>query len=448
LKTQTSNPKISPARAAAFDILMRVEKEDAYASEMLHAGKYQDLSSVDHGLATQITLGVLRWRSTIDETVGRASSKKLTQLDAEVLTALRMGVFQIQYLERIPAHATIFESVELVKRARKRSAAPFVNAVLRKIPVERHTPAIKEAEDAATLAGVSAHPAWLVERWTASYGLDQTRRICAHNQSTPVTAICLHNSAAEEELIREGVELQPGALLSRARRVHNGDVTKTRAFRERRISVQDEASQLVALLVGTGQTILDCCAAPGGKTRLIAERNPESRVFATELHPHRAELLQRLAAADNVRVIAADARQLPFTGEFDRVLVDVPCSGTGTLARNPEIKWRLKPSDLEDLADRQVAILQSALERLEPAGKLVYASCSLEPEENEAVVERVLSNATRFHAASCREELARLKDAGELNWSDLDSLISGDYVRTIPGVHPCDGFFAAVLERR
>ncbi|HEX3322601.1 MAG TPA: 16S rRNA (cytosine(967)-C(5))-methyltransferase RsmB [Terriglobales bacterium] len=448
MKTQTSNPKISPARAAAFDILMRVEKEDGYASEMLHARKYQDLSSLDHGLATQITLGVLRWRSTIDETVRRASSKKLAQMDAEVLTALRMGVFQIQYLERIPAHAAIFESVELVKRARKRSAVPFVNAVLRKVPVERHSSVVEDADDAATLASVSAHPMWLVERWTASYGLDQTRRICAHNQSTPVAAIHFHDNAAEEELIREGVELQPGALLNHARRVRSGDVTKTRAFRERRISVQDEASQLVALLVGTGQTILDCCAAPGGKTRSIAERNPKSRVFATELHPHRAALLQRLAGAENVRVIAADARQLPFTSEFDRVLVDVPCSGTGTLARNPEIKWRLKANDLEDLADRQVAILQSVLERVESAGKLVYASCSLEPEENEAVVEKVLSKATGFQVASCREELASLRDAGELSWGDLDSLISGDYLRTIPGVHPCDGFFAAILERR
>jgi 16S rRNA (cytosine967-C5)-methyltransferase len=145
-------------------------------------------------------------------------------------------------------------------------------------------------------------------------------------------------------------------------------------------------------------------------------------------------------------VIAADARQLPFQGEFDRVLVDVPCSGTGTLARNPEIKWRLKPSDLNDLADRQVAILQAALERVASGGRLVYASCSLEPEENEVVVEKVLNNATGFRVASCREELARLRDAGELSRDDLDSLISGNYLRTIPGVHPCDGFFAAVLE--
>jgi 16S rRNA (cytosine967-C5)-methyltransferase len=415
---------------------------------MLHAERYRDLSSVDHGLATQITLGVLRWQSAIDEAVTRASSKKIAQLDLEVLTALRMGVFQIQYLERIPARAAIFESVELVKRARKRSAAPFVNAVLRKIPAERYQPILEDAQDVVTLARMSAHPVWLVERWSTFYGLDRARKICGHDQSTPVTAIRLHDAAVEEELIRDGVELQPGGLLNHARRVRSGDVTKTRAFKDGRVSVQDEASQLVALLVGTGQNILDCCAAPGGKTRLLAERNPKAHVLATELHPHRAALLQRLAGARNVRVIAADARQLPFQGEFDRVLVDVPCSGTGTLVRNPEIKWRLKPSDLNDLADRQVAILQAALERVESGGRLVYARCSLEPEENEAVEERVLSSGSGYHIANFREELARLRDAGELIWGDLESMVSGKYLRTIPGVHPCDGFFAAVLERR
>jgi 16S rRNA (cytosine967-C5)-methyltransferase len=211
--------------------------------------------------------------------------------------------------------------------------------------------------------------------------------------------------------------------------------------------IQDEASQLVSLLVGRGSNILDCCAAPGGKTRTLAERNPNARIVAAELHPHRARLLRKLVAAPNVQVIAADVRDLPVTALFDRVLADVPCSGTGTLGRNPEIKWRLKLEDLADLRARQVAILQSAMQNVCTGGRLVYSTCSLEKEENSAVVEKVLSIDRSFRVLDCRVELERLHSQGELRWEGIDSLTSGPYLRTIPGVHPCDGFFAALLQK-
>lgn len=441
---------VSPARAAAFEILLRVDRDDSYASELLHSSRLATLSSSDRGLATELVMGVLRWRSLIDQRLASASSQKLDRLDPEVLTALRLGIYQLQFLSRVPARAAIFESVELVKEARKRSAASYVNAVLRKAEhnrAESTLAVIEHSADPGQLAECSAHPEWLVARWVERYGLASARQICAHNQSVPQTAIRIYDDRSEKELADAGVHLGAGLLLSSALRVESGEVTKIGAYREGRISIQDEASQLVALLVGHGERILDCCAAPGNKTALLAKRNPRGRVFATELHPHRARLLRRLVNLPNVYVVAADARQLPLVSGFDRILADVPCSGTGTLARNPEIKWRLKPEDLADLQSRQIAILKSTLGQLAVGGRVVYSTCSLEREENEAVVEAALEVGGRFALVDCRVELEDLIRA-ELRWKDADSLVAGPYLRTIPGKHPCDGFFAAIIERK
>jgi 16S rRNA (cytosine967-C5)-methyltransferase len=442
---------VSPARTVAFEILLRVEREGAYAAELLHSERLAKLSSRDHGLSTELVMGVLRWQSLLDQRLAAASSEKLERLDGEVLAALRLGVYQLQFLSRVPAHAAIFESVELVKAARKRSAAPFVNAVLRTIAGGGAKDALSEigkSADSIALARNAAHPVWLVERWTKHYGLEAARQICTHHQTVPDTAIHIHNDQSNAELAAAGVQLSPGRLLSDARRVLGGDVTGTRAYREGRVSIQDEASQLVALLTGRGETILDCCAAPGSKTALLARRNPRAKVFATELHPHRARLLQSLSRLPNVHVVAADARHLPFSRAFDRILADVPCSGTGTLARNPEIKWRLKAEDLHDLPSRQAAILKSALRQLAIGGRLIYSTCSLEREENEAVVEAALDGTVEFKVADFKGELEQLRLAGELSTGlDVASLLTGPYLRTIPGVHPCDGFFAAMIER-
>jgi 16S rRNA (cytosine967-C5)-methyltransferase len=449
---------VSAARAVAFEILLRVEREKSYAAELLHSAPLSKLSARDHGLATELVMGVLRWQSLLDRGLAAASSQKIERLDGEVLTALRLGVYQLQFLTRVPVRAAIFESVELVKVARKRSAASFVNAVLRKIAgtdAEDVFAQIGKSPDAITLAQSAAHPPWLVARWIEHYGLEAARQICVHDQTVPVSAIYIHDGQSgdvDAELLEAGVQLAPGRLLSAARRVLSGDVTATHAYREGRVSIQDEASQLVALLVGSGKMILDCCAAPGNKTALLARRNPHAAVFAAELHPHRARLLRDLNRLPNVYVVAADARHLPFACAFDRILADVPCSGTGTLARNPEIKWRLKVEDLRDLQSRQVAILKSALRQLAIGGRLVYSTCSLEREENEAVVEAALDGTIEFKVADFKTELEQLRQSGErsseLGWQDIASLLAGPYLRTIPGVHPCDGFFAALIERR
>lgn len=438
---------ISPARTVAFDILLRVEQHDAYASELLHSHRLDGLAQDDRGLTTELVMGVLRWRSRLDDAIAIAAARPLEKLDSEVLTALRLGAYQLRYLSRIPAHAAINESVELVKRARKRSAAPFTNAVLRKVAaLPEEAPADPSQWDAASVAREFAHPAWLVERWVAEFGIERAKLICQHGQQIPHVALRIDGPEVEQELKGEGVELAPGMLLSSAPIVISGDVFRTKAVREGRAFIQDEASQLVAALVGHGSRLLDCCAAPGGKTAAMASRNPAAEIIAAELHPHRAELLRSRVRRDNVQVIQADALNLPVEGKFDRVLADVPCSGTGTLAHNPEIKWKLKASDLADLHGRQVALLSAALNQLAPGGRAVYSTCSLEREEDESVIEEVLRDERAYRLIDCREELQRLRFTGEFVWKDLDSLVSGKFLRTIPGLHPCDGFFVAMIE--
>ena len=442
---------VSPARAAAFDVLLQVAQQSAYASELLHGSRIAHLNNSDHGLATELVMGVLRWQALLDTRISEHSSQPIRKLDIQVLIALRLAVYQVLFLDRIPQRAAVNESVELVKRARKRSAVPFANAVLRKFGdvTDRYgLGEITSSETAAKLAAASAHPLWLVERWIAHYGLDVARQICLYDQQPPETAVRIVDPAIETELKDAGIVLSEGRLINSARRIVSGDVTSTSAFRESRVFVQDEASQLVAMLLGRGNSILDCCAAPGGKTRVLADRNPSARIVAAELHPHRARLLRGLVPSQNVEVMTSDIRDLPVTRPFDRVLADVPCSGTGTLARNPEIKWRLKPEDLTDLQARQQAILKSALNQVAPGGRLVYSTCSLEHEENEEVVESVLSENADFRLVPASQELTRLRGEGELAWPNPDDLASGPYVRTLPGLHPSDGFFAAVVERK
>ena len=210
---------VSPARAAAFKILLRVEHDESYASELFHSSRLAKLSSSDHGLATELVMGVLRWRSLLDQRLASASSQRLDRLDPEVLTALRLGIYQLQFLSRVPARAAIFESVELVKAARKRSAASFVNAILRKSErnsAESTLEAIEHCADAGQLAACSAHPEWLVARWVERYGLASAREICVHNQSVPGTAIHICDDQSEKELAEAGAHLSPGLPKNRA----------------------------------------------------------------------------------------------------------------------------------------------------------------------------------------------------------------------------------------
>lgn len=442
---------VSQARAAAFDILLRVQERESYAAELLHSGRLDELSAPDRGLCTELVMGTLRWQSALDTEIASHTSQKLSHMDIEVLIALRLGAYQLRRLDRIPSSAAVNESVELVKRARKKSAVPFANAVLRKLAAAP-PPEFTAEPTARGLSLRFAHPPWIVERWLRAYGLVAAERICEFDQQTPGTSLRVRGSQVqvtelETELRACGVSVAPGHLVKNALTVASGDASATNAFAEGRIAIQDEASQLVALLVGNGTRMLDCCAAPGGKTAVLAEANPEATIVAAELHPHRARLMAERLRASNVEIVTADATALPYGAEFDRVLADVPCTGTGTLARNPEIKWKLSRADIRDLHFRQSAILAACLRYVAPGGRVVYSTCSLEPEENEAIVESVLSTASGFTTINVSERLEELRATGDLVWNDVASLASGPYLRTLPGTHPCDGFFAAILER-
>ncbi|MGC1832092.1 MAG: 16S rRNA (cytosine(967)-C(5))-methyltransferase RsmB, partial [Candidatus Acidiferrales bacterium] len=396
---------ISVARKIAFEVLRRVEEEGAYASDLLHAELGAGVKAEDAGLATELVLGVLRWRRLLDFLLERQLKKAAARLELAVALALRMGLYQLRFLERVPARAAVNESVELVKRARKTSAATLVNAVLRKAAGEAGTGAAKflpaEISETERLGILHSHPTWMVERWVARFGEARAVGLLEANNRAPRLSCALHDLARRDEIFAglraAGLRVEPGEILRGAFAVAGGSVTRTAAFRDGLISIQDEASQVVPLLLGVreGERVLDMCAAPGGKTAALARAAGRAGlVVAADLHAHRLrgmrEQFSRLGLGA-VRLVELDAaRPLPFGVRFDRILVDAPCSGTGTLGRHPEIRWRLKAEALAEFHVLQVALLRSGLERLAPGGRLVYSTCSLEAEENEFVVEEVL----------------------------------------------------------
>jgi 16S rRNA (cytosine967-C5)-methyltransferase len=457
---------ISPARTIAFDVLRRVETQNAYADEVLRVELGAGLRTEDAGLATELTLGVLRWQRLLDFLIDRNLTKITKTLDVEVRIALRLGIYQLRFLERVPAHAAVHESVELVKRARKRSAAPLVNAVLRKAAKEALQMARSRSHIASLLPKdlplekqlgiLHSHPTWLVERWLRTFGEERTRALLEANNRAPSVSFCVLDAQCRDDaftsLRKAGCTIDSGLLLRDSWKLHGGNPAASEAVQRGWVSIQDEASQAVAhlLAVEDGNTVLDLCAAPGGKTILLAlAAGSRGRVIATDLHAHRVRAMaQRFETADvrNVEPIMLDGTQpLPFKRQFDRILVDAPCSGTGTLVRHPEIRWQLRAEDLIDLHARQVALLKNALANLAPGGRLIYSTCSLEPEENEGVVNETLGGAQgEFRVVTPRSTLQRiLRDD-----IAIESLICADgFFRTFPSTHGTDGFFAAAIER-
>jgi 16S rRNA (cytosine967-C5)-methyltransferase len=437
---------ISAARRVAFQILLTVERRQAHSDDRLRGDAVSALSDRDRHLSTTLVLGVLRWQMVLDDRLRILLARPNARLDAEVLTALRLGAFQLLFLDRVPARAAIDESVELARQAGHRFASGMVNAVLRKLGgVPRSHPAPESV--------IQAHPAWMVERWSRFFGADVTLAICGHNQNPPAMTIRLATSEAESELTQAGITLEPGALLSAARKVTGGDVIATAALREGRVRIQDEGSQLVAEIAGPGSTILDCCAAPGGKTLILAERNPEARIVACEASAPRLEpLRERLGpCGEHIEFKLADATALGFESEFDVVLADVPCSGTGTLSRNPEIRHRLRPEDLARQAERQRAILTRALRAARPGGHVIYSTCSLEPEENEQVIAAVHRDVDGVRKASIVARLDKMQADGILTESGAKHLRScltpEGFLRLLPGACGTDGFFIATIEK-
>ena len=452
---------VSPAREAAFKILNEVESTRAHAEDLLRGKRISALAQADRNLATALVLGVLRWQIWLDEQIRPLLKRPGAKLDAEVRVALRLGAFQLQFLDRVPAHAAINQSVELAKRAGHRFAAGMVNAVLRKIAAGRTAklgPVRQMADDSAV---TSAHPAWMVERWARAYGVDAARAICVCGQSQPSATARLADGAVEMELAGAGVKMTPGNLLSAARKVIAGDIAATAAFRAGTIRLQDEGSQLIGeIAAGAGamgvrqpQRLIDLCAAPGGKTLILAERNPQARILACEASEMRlAALRERLAPlGEQVECRLADATALDEEAAFDAALADVPCSGTGTLGRNPEIRHRLHEEEIARQAERQKAILRATLRIVRPGGWIVYSTCSLEPEENELVVGAVVAENPGVRVVPMERCIFALESRGVLVAGAAERLrncITPDgTMRLMPGQFETDGFFVALLQR-
>jgi 16S rRNA (cytosine967-C5)-methyltransferase len=442
---------IAPARSAAFQILLKIEQNAGHCDELLRSPLVDRRSQADRNLCTTLVMGTLRWQIALDSRINALLARPDTRLEDEVRIALRLGVFQMLYLDRIPDHAAVMDSVELVKQTGQGFASGMVNAVLRKIAVAPPVELPETFANAGELAAAYAHPAWMVERWVTRYGIESAAAICRFDQQPPPTTVRLVGEGSEAALLAEGIELAPGAFLTRARRVVQGDVTATVTYREGGVRIQDENSQLVAELAGRGENILDCCAAPGGKTAILAERNPKSSLLACDVSRRRLDEMRgmlRNPRGARISYEAVDAARLPYEGVFDLILCDVPCSGTGTIARNPEIRHRLDPAEFPRQHSRQVAILLAALRALKPGGRLVYASCSLEPEENEAVIQDCLSGRPEFAEVGLEQRVEALIAEGSMHEGSATGILEKGHLRTIPGVHPGDGFFAAMIERK
>jgi 16S rRNA (cytosine967-C5)-methyltransferase len=449
-------PAISSSRKAAFQVLMAVERGQSHSDDLLRGKAVSALSAPDRHLATALVLGVLRWQIRLDHQIQLLLKHPNAKLDREVLIALRLGAFQLLHLDRIPARAAIDESVELAKQAGHKFAASMVNAVLRKLAVASRVNFSDEFP--VELALAQAHPAWMMERWAAFYGIESTRAICRHGQSQPAHTVRVYEAGLAGELIASGIQLKPGELLTATHTVVSGDIAASAAFQEGRLRLQDEGSQLIAELASaagfkSAQSILDCCAAPGGKTLILAERIPEARILACESSQQRWEpLRQRLAPlGERIECRLADVTALSEAGFFDLALADVPCSGTGTLGRNPEIRHRLRLEDFTRQAERQRAILLAALRAVRPGGRVVYSTCSLEPEENEQVVAAVIAEAPNARQISLESSIEVLACQGILASGGADrlkaSLTPEGALRLLPGAFHTDGFFVALVER-
>jgi 16S rRNA (cytosine967-C5)-methyltransferase len=446
----------APARTAAFRALTAIASNHRDLPTALVESRRRLEDERDRSLAAAIVHGTLRWQRACDYLVERVSSRSLASLDQDVLVILRLSLYQILHLDRVPSAAVVDDAVSLTRAAGKKSATGFVNAVLRSTLRQRHVlplpgrPDDPANRDAALLyLGITlSHPEWLVARWLDRVGFEAAERwVQFNNEPAPLTLSVNRLRATRDEvrsaLAAEGVECADTRLAPHGLRVLSGN--PLRQLNHDRFLVQDEASQLVALAVDAqpGERTLDLCAAPGGKTVMMSGDMQDNGVLvACDVRARRVALLRDTIGQAGCRhaypVHVPTEGSLPFTPIFDRVLVDAPCSGLGTVRRDPDIKWRRHEDELAGLAERQLVLLRRAAAVVRPGGRLVYATCSSEPEENEMVVNRFLDGQTEFH-------LLDLRRAGR---TDLVSVLDGrGMLRTTPFSHGLEGFFAAALQR-
>lgn len=439
--------KVSAARRVAFQILWQVAQEQAFAANLLASPLTNNLSVPDRALTQELVLGVLRHQQYLDYFWQQISGRNLAKMDLAVIIILRLGTYQLRYLTRIPAHAVVDEAVTMVKASGKTSASGLVNAVLRKIARTKDLD-IDAPDEFSRVAIRHSHPEWLLRHWAIQYGLADTTVLAQTNNSAPPISLRLNTlKATQRDIVNQlealGLQISANPLIPNAFRLVEGSIAQLlELVHQGLIHIQDEASQLVAWLVDAqpGMKVWDVCAAPGGKTTAIANyMQNQGLIVAGDIHLARVKLLKETAqrlGATIIQPICYDAcGYVPVNqGQtFDRVLVDAPCTGTGTLRRNPEIKWRLTAAKILELAVLQQQILDNVADQVAVGGKLIYSTCSLEVEENEEVTAKFLANHTNYMVV--RPELPP------------HLLTSSGYLRTWPPRDQMDGFFATILRR-
>lgn len=409
------------------------------------------MRSEDRALCYELVLGVLRRQLWLDRLIEHYARRGADKLDTPVRLALRLGLYQLRFLARVPASAAVNESVNLAYEAKMGSAAALINAVLRRATREPgYDPSADIVDGVEKLAVETSHPAWMIRRWVEQFGEVETRQLAQANNRTAPIAFRINTLRANADEIIErlraaGEPVEPSGLAPGAWRMTGGSGQVLRQLAgEGLIYLQDEASQLVAHAVGArpGERVLDLCAAPGGKTTHIAVlAGDQALVVAGDIHQHRLRVVGELAARQRlacIRLIQFNAAEaLPFADHFfDRVLVDAPCTGTGTLRRNPEIRWRIRADNIAQSAARQQQILRCAARMVRPGGRLVYSTCSVEREENEDAVTALLKEHTAF---------TQVPVAGG---SLLRQRTAPGAARTWPHRDDASGFFIAVMERQ
>jgi 16S rRNA (cytosine967-C5)-methyltransferase len=405
----------------------------------------------DQALLRELVFGTLRWLRRIDQVITDASSRSFDNIEGALHGTLRVAVYQLLFLDRVPAHAAVHEAVEQAHCLTHRGAASFVNAVLRRIarsPSLDEWP-VREQDPVRRLAIEYSHPDVLVERWMERLGETRTRELLiANNRPKPLQLLAFRHLGGREvlaeTLIDEGLEVEPSALSPVGVTVRRGNPFNTKAFRRGHFYIQDEISQIAALLPSprAGERILDAAAAPGGKSFALKAQQPEVRLTLSDVSP--ARIFQLRANLRRLRLdlpmLTADAKAFPAAAEplFDRVVLDLPCCGTGTLRKNPELKWRISEREIGRLSRQGRRMMRAMAPLVKPGGLLVAITCSLEEEENEAVVERFLNKHSEFAPLPLEEYL----EAPLVRW-----VAGPGFWRVLPGGDH-DGFTVHVLQRR
>ena len=437
-------PLPSNPREAALRILHAVETRGAYSDRLLdgaHARGGPDPR--DLALMHELVKGTLRWRGRIDWTLDPLVHIGLSNVHPWARNALRIGAYQMLFLDRIPVHAAVDESVKLTHRYGHPGTAGLVNSVLRRLAEVKDSIAVPSGDDAESLSIWGSHPRWMVERWLERFGVDRTRALLLANNRAAraglrVNRMCGTRDELIQKLAAEGVAASPATLAQDLVWIDSAHAPGSlAAFRQGACTVQDESEALVGCLVDPHQheRALDLCAAPGGKCTHLAElMDDDGEVWAMELAPPRVTALDNTVkrlGLHAVHVVQGDGRSYAFPMPFDRVLVDAPCTGLGVLARRADARWRKTPELLREMPPIQLDLLAAGGRRLRPGGVLVYSVCSFEPEETTQVVERFLRANPQFMLESSRDLVP-------------DAVVADDgCMHVLPHIHGCDGAFAA-----